>query len=134
MVLLSMAVNLMCVGQYLILARGLGMEVPLPVWGLLVPSIICVSALPITPSGLGVRENLYVAILAATPFLVADSLALTISLLAFAGSLAWSLIGGGVYLFLKDREHLAEVVSEDSPDGAEKSLSNPGSSANPPAL
>jgi hypothetical protein len=129
-----MAVNLMCVGQYLVLARGLGMQVPLSVWCLLVPSIICVSALPITPSGLGVRENLYVAILAAAPFLVADTLALTISLLAFAGSLAWSMIGGGVYLFLRDREHLDEVVAEDPPERVEKSLSNPGSSANPPAL
>ena len=32
------------------------------------------------------------------------------SLLAFAGSLAWSLVGGVVYLFLKQREHLDEVT------------------------
>src|SRR2546422_5295231 len=31
----------------------------------MVPMITCVSALPITPSGLGVRENLYVLMLSA---------------------------------------------------------------------
>ncbi len=112
MVLVSMALNLVCVAQYVILARGLAIDVPLAVWGLVVPAIICVSALPITPSGLGVRENLYVAVLAAAPFFISTTSALTISLLAYAGSLAWSLVGGGVYLFLKDREHLAEVTVE----------------------
>jgi hypothetical protein len=87
------------------------------VWALVVPAIICVSALPITPSGLGVRENLYVAILAAAPFFISTTSALTISLLAYAGSLVWSLIGGAVYLFLRDREHLEEVTRE--PDEAD---------------
>ena len=50
--------------------------------------------------------------LAAAPFFISTTSALTISLLAYAGSLAWSLVGGGVYLFLKDREHLAEVTVE----------------------
>lgn len=112
MVLFSMALNVLCVAQYLILARGLSITVPLSVWFLIVPSIICIAALPITPSGLGVRENLYVAILAGAPFFVEDTSALTISLLAFAESLAWSIIGGLVYLFLKDREHLEEVIVE----------------------
>jgi len=110
MVLLSMALNVLCVAQYVVLARGLSIGVPPVVWLFVVPSIICISALPITPSGLGIRENLYVAILAGAPFLVAETSALTISLLAYAGSLAWSVIGGIVYLFLKDREHLEEVT------------------------
>lgn len=133
MVLVSMTLNLVCVAQYLVLARGLAIDVPLTVWCLIVPSIICVAALPITPSGLGVRENLYVAVLASAPFLVAETSALTISLLAYAGSLAWSLIGGGVYLFLRDREHLEEFTRDAGPDLGEKSLSNPANPANPPA-
>jgi len=110
MVLVSTVLNLVCVLQYIILARGLNIAVPVSVWMLIVPSIICISALPITPSGLGVRENLYVAILAATPFLIPETSALALSLLAYAGSLFWSLVGGGVYLFLKDRQHLEEVT------------------------
>jgi hypothetical protein len=34
--------------------------------------------------------------------------ALSLSLLAYAGSLCWSLAGGVVYLALKDKHHLAE--------------------------
>ena len=36
------------------------MEVPPLALFLVVPMIICIAALPITPSGLGVRENLFV--------------------------------------------------------------------------
>jgi uncharacterized protein (TIRG00374 family) len=113
MVLVSMVLNLVCVGQYVLLARGLSIDVPLSVWCLIVPSIICISAVPITPSGLGVRENLYVAVLAAAPFFVEETSALTISLLAYAGSLAWSIVGGGVYLLFRDREHLEEITVEE---------------------
>ncbi len=110
MVVISMMLNGVCVLQYVVLARGLNIDIPLAVWFLIVPSIICISALPITPSGLGVRENLYVALLAATPFLIPETSALALSLLAYAGSLFWSMIGGGVYLMLKDRQHLDEVT------------------------
>jgi uncharacterized membrane protein YbhN (UPF0104 family) len=113
MVAVSMGLNLVCVLQYVVLARGLGIDVPNSVWLLIVPSIICISALPITPSGLGVRENLYVAVLAATPFFVPETTALALSLLAYAGSLFWSVVGGAVYLFLKDRQHLQEVTAEE---------------------
>ena len=75
----------------------------------LVPSIICVSALPITPSGLGVRENLYVFMLSAAPILANPASALSLSLLAFAGSLFWSIVGGIVYVMFKGKHHLAEA-------------------------
>ena len=110
MVMVSMALNVVCVSQYLVLASGMGFTVPVEVWFLAVPAIICISALPITPNGLGVRENLYVAILAAAPFLIPHAAALAISLLAYAGSLLWSIVGGIVYLFFKQREHLEEVT------------------------
>lgn len=70
-----------------------------------VPGVICIAALPVTPSGLGVRENLFVHMLA-NPALATSGLSL--SLLAYAGGLFWSLVGGGVYLLLKEKHHLAE--------------------------
>ena len=63
-----------------------------------VPAIICVSAIPITPSGLGVRENLYVYILTSVPFGYQGEQALTLSLLAYAGVLLWSVVGAFFYL------------------------------------
>ena len=110
MVGVSLFLNAVCVMQYVVLASGLGIEVSFRVWLMIVPAIICISAIPITPSGLGVRENLYVVVLASAPFLVSDAASLALSLIAYAESLFWSLVGGVVYLLLKDREHLAEVT------------------------
>jgi hypothetical protein len=103
----SMLLNTMCVLQLLVLSRGLGLDVsPLALFAI-VPVVICISALPITPSGLGVRENLFVHMLS-WPISVDPTKALSLSLLAYAGSLFWSLVGGMVYLTLKRKHHLAE--------------------------
>ncbi len=111
----SMALNAMCVLQLWVLSRGLGLDVSLISLLVIVPVVICISALPITPSGLGVRENLFVHMLSA-PISVDPTKALSLSLLAYAGSLFWSLIGGIVYLALKDKHHLAESELESSND------------------
>ena len=97
-VALSMLLNLACVLQFWALARGLGLDIPIRALMVLVPIIICIAALPITPSGLGVRENLYVWTLSVPALDVPATAALTLSLLAFAGFLFWSLIGGLVYV------------------------------------
>lgn len=112
----SMLVNLGVVLQFWVVARGLEVDVSLWALGLIVPMIVCVAALPITPSGLGVRENLFVYALA-TPALKVDATpALSLSLLAYAGSLFWSLVGGVVYLTLRERHHLAEAELEAQAD------------------
>ena len=104
----SMLLSLACVLQ--IIAIGLGLGLPMGehfrVLLLIVPAIICISALPITPSGIGVRENLYVWLLTATAIGIEAKTALSLSLLAFAGSLLWSLIGGAVYLAFRSRHSL----------------------------
>ena len=113
---LSMALNALCVLQVLALAWGLGLAIsPLALF-VMVPVIICISALPITPSGLGVRENLFVLMLAVPEVNVGETQALSLSLLAYAGSFIWSLIGGAVYVSLKESQHLAEVTGVDTPD------------------
>jgi uncharacterized membrane protein YbhN (UPF0104 family) len=107
-VLLSMVLNFVCVLQFWVLARGLDMKVPLLALCLIVPTVICVAALPITPSGLGLRENAVVQLLAA-PSIGADATdALSLSLLAWAGSVFWGVIGGILYSMFKEKHHLAE--------------------------
>ena len=108
----SMLLNTVCVLQVLVLAWGLDLKIPPLVLFLTVPVIICISALPITPSGLGVRENLFVFMLAESSIGVPATSALSLSLLAYAGSLFWSLVGGLVYALLKQRHHLAEAELE----------------------
>ena len=111
----SMLLNTICVLQVLVLSWGLGLKVPTLVLFLTVPVIICISALPITPSGLGVRENLFVFMLAESSIGVPDTSALSLSLLAYAGSFFWSLVGGLVYAMLKERHHLAEAELTEEP-------------------
>lgn len=116
---LSMLLNLACVAQFWMLCLGLQITVSPVVLLCAVPSIICVAALPITPSGLGVRENLFVLVLNDPSINVAATSALSLSLLAYAGSLFWSLLGGIVYLLFKEKHHLADMqpLPEDEPAG-----------------
>jgi hypothetical protein len=68
-----------------------------------VPAVVCLAALPITPSGLGVRENFFVLLLAVDfpGFGVKPAEALSLSLLGYTLNLAWSAIGGLVYLTVR---------------------------------
>ena len=104
----SMLLNFACVMQILALGWGLGLDMGshLLVIMLIVPAVICISALPITPSGIGIRENLYVALLSSTAIGIDQKAALSLSILAFAGSLLWSLVGGIVYFFFRSKNTL----------------------------
>lgn len=107
----SMILNVFCVLQILVLAEGLGFRVPVMAMFVIVPVVVCISAIPITPSGLGVRENLYVLMLAVPEIQVDPTQALSLSLLAYAGSLFWSVIGGVVYLTRRDRDQLSDIAA-----------------------
>jgi len=110
---LSLLIVLGCVVQVWLVARSLGVShVPFTVWLWVAPTVICIAALPITPSGLGVRENLYVWILTAPGIGVAGATALSISLIAFLGMLFWSVVGAAVYVGFRKRHRLAEVAQE----------------------
>jgi glycosyltransferase 2 family protein len=102
--------------QVLALCAGLNIQVPALALFLIVPIIICISAIPITPAGLGVRENLFVFLLAGPTMQVAATLALAVSLLAYAGSLFWSIVGGGVYVMFREKHHLTEAELGQSSD------------------
>lgn len=106
----SLLINLSLVGTFLMLALGLRLEVPVAVLWFVVPAVVCVAALPITPSGLGVRENLFVSLLAVAAFPgVRPGEALALSLLGYTANLVWSAVGGLVYLFLPGRSALAHL-------------------------
>lgn len=101
--ILSLAINIAIVGTFSALASGLGLRLPpMSLW-FVVPAVVCLAALPITPSGLGVRENLFVVLLAIDfiGFDVKPAEALSLSLLGYSMNLAWSAIGGLVYLTVR---------------------------------
>ncbi len=105
---LSLLVNVIWVIQIMVLGRGLDLVIPPLALFVIVPVIFCISALPITPNGLGVRENLFVMMLNAVG--VHKTAALSVSLIASAQGLFWSLVGGLIYMGLREKEHLGEVT------------------------
>jgi uncharacterized protein (TIRG00374 family) len=128
--LISMALNVFCVLQVMALAWGLGLSIPAKALFVIVPAIVCISAMPISPSGLGVRENLYVLTLGVPGIKVDATAALALSLLAYAGSLVWSILGGMIYVARKDRDRLVEIAqSEPSADGPGSQASSARTSA-----
>jgi hypothetical protein len=105
---LSLLVNVLCVAQIMVLGRGLGLHIQLLPLCVIVPVILCISSLPLTPNGLGLRENLYVLMLAVIA--VDKTAALSVSLIASAQGLFWSLVGGLIYMGVRQKEHLSEVT------------------------
>ncbi len=108
--LVSLALCAVCVLHVQSLAWGLGLAVSPRHLFAIVPMITCMVVLPITPSGLGVRENLFVLMLAVPLIGVEHTAALSLSLLCTAGSLCWSLVGGTIYAGLKTKHHLDELA------------------------
>ena len=94
--LLSLANLLLLAAATSALARAL--EISLAFADLLVvfPVITVLAAVPLTPGSLGVRETLYIQLLA--PFGVASGPALLLSLLGFFVASLWSLFGGLLFL------------------------------------
>jgi hypothetical protein len=109
---LSLVLNVLMVLQISVLGGGLDLIIPFKALLVIVPIISCISALPITPNGLGVRENLFVLMLAVIA--VPNTSALSLSLLASAEGIFWSMIGGGVYMGLREKEHLSEITTSDN--------------------
>jgi glycosyltransferase 2 family protein len=109
-VALSLISNIVLVLQIAVLGGGLDLGISFTALLMIVPIISCISALPITPNGLGVREGLFVVMLGV--LLVPKPAALSVSLLASAEGLFWSLVGGMVYMGLREKEHLSEVTDD----------------------
>lgn len=61
-----------------------------------IPMIMAIAALPITPGSLGVREGLVVALFGALG--VSSTQSLPLSLMFYLISLCWSLLGGLIFL------------------------------------
>ncbi len=105
---ISLFINVIMVAQIMVLGRGLDMSISPMALCVIVPVISCISALPITPNGLGLRENLYVLMLAVIQ--APKTAALSISLIASAQGLFWSLVGGLIYMGVRQKDHLSEVT------------------------
>lgn len=116
--MISVLLTIVCVFQLVTLVWGYGLRAPLGPMFLIVPSVICISALPVTPNGLGVRDNLYLYLLSLPEVGISANTAVAISLVAYAASLAWSAVGGALYVVRRRDRDLAEAVAEETADSA----------------
>jgi uncharacterized protein (TIRG00374 family) len=85
---------------YYFIARGLQMPLGFVEASIVMPILICIQLLPLTPNGIGVREFSYIYLLA--PFGVTKAMAVAFSLWDYILTLFYGLIGGILYLFKKD--------------------------------
>jgi uncharacterized protein (TIRG00374 family) len=108
----AMLGNAVCIVQFMTLIWCFHLNAPWLAIAAIVPVVTCISTLPITPSGLGVRENLYVWFFLTPGINIPPAEALLISLVGFGTSLFWSAVGGLVYATVREREHLTEIQSE----------------------
>lgn len=110
---LSVALTVVCVFQLLSLIWAYGYQVAWTPLFFVVPAVICISALPVAPNGLGVRDYLYLYLLSLPQIGVSAGSALAISLVAYAGSLVWSAVGGALYAFMRQESELAGAMRDE---------------------
>lgn len=88
-----------------LIARGIGVDLPLSIWFAVVPLIALAMVLPISISGVGVREGGLAMLLA--PSGVPAEKAVAIGLLWFLMSIVMGLIGGALFLLDRNPDHHA---------------------------
>jgi len=94
--LLSLLIQALTVTQCYCIGRCFQINIGVVDYLTVIPIIISIAAIPITPGGLGIREGLAVTLLGAMGVNSAQSLPL--SLMIFFISVAWSLVGGVIFM------------------------------------
>ena len=95
--LISFAVHFFSMLSIWCVGRGLGvLSAKITDYFLYLPIINSVTAVPITISGFGVREGMYIKMFHEVG--VAEPVALVMSLLGYLAALFWSIVGGGFFL------------------------------------
>lgn len=94
---LSLVVQALNVVLVWCIGVGLGLDVPLVCYGVVVPLTALLTLLPLSVNGIGLREAGFAVLLA--PLGVAAAPAATLGLLQFLATVACSLVGLGFYLF-----------------------------------
>jgi len=102
----SFVFNVLLIAVNYLIALSLGVEIPLWYFLLFIPLISFLLVLPISLSGLGVREGAYVYLFAQAG--VSAPLALAMSLLFYALNVATGLIGGVLYAFEGARGYMED--------------------------
>ena len=107
--LLSLANLLLLAAACHALSVAFSLTIPWPQWLAIFPVITVLSAIPLTPGGLGIREALFVALLA--PLGIPPAPALALSLLNYLAGTFWSLFGAVLFVLPDDSPRSPEKIS-----------------------
>jgi hypothetical protein len=111
-VLISFAIHFFSMLSIWCVGRGLGISSAKFVdYFLYLPIINTVTALPITISGFGLREGMYMKMFSQVN--VAEPVALVMSLLGYLANLFWSIVGAAFYLTHRKELPPAEVLAKE---------------------
>jgi uncharacterized protein (TIRG00374 family) len=94
---LSFAGHLLLIYYSWLVGSAMGINLPFLTYLAVIPTVLTISALPITPGGLGVREGLAVIFLNALGCTTEQ--AVLLSLFLYFLTLLWSLFGGLIFVF-----------------------------------
>ncbi len=94
--LISLAIHLLVIVECYCLGRSLQIHLGLIAYLTVIPMIMALAALPITPGGLGIREGLSVALFATLG--IGSTQSLPLSLMLYLIGVAWSVVGGIIFL------------------------------------
>jgi uncharacterized protein (TIRG00374 family) len=109
-VLVSFAVHFFSMLSIVCVGLGLGVRSASFVdYFLYLPIINSVTAVPITISGFGVREGMYIKMFKEVG--VAEPVALVMSLLGYLAALFWSIVGGAFFLTHRKEIPTAEILA-----------------------
>jgi uncharacterized protein (TIRG00374 family) len=97
--LLALLLQANVILYYFFIAKGIHMPISLQEAAIVMPILICIQLLPLTPNGIGVREFSYIYLLG--PFGVNEALAVAFSLWDYILTFFYGLIGGFLYLLKK---------------------------------
>lgn len=128
-VLLSLVIHSLFIMQCYCLGKSLQINITIIDYLTIIPLIISISAIPLTPGGLGIREGLAVTMMGAMN--VSAHQALPLSLMIYFMSVVLSLIGGFIFLgYTAGAGHTVhdEIVEiEDETAGENRQVRVPGS-------
>jgi uncharacterized protein (TIRG00374 family) len=86
---------------YFFIAQGIGMGLSFLEACIVMPILICIQLIPLTPNGIGVREFSYIYLL--QPFGVSEAQAVAFSLWDYVLTFAYGIVGGLLYLLKKEK-------------------------------
>lgn len=95
---ISFVIQALSITIFYLISRGFGMDVPMGYFYLFIPIAVSISMIPISLSGLGLREGAFVYLF--TKVGATDAHAISISLAGFAVMVLFGLIGGIEYVRL----------------------------------